>query len=267
MKAEIKTPGYKQKNVLLTDITLPEDPERQRTDPDYLEVLMDSIKEIGLINPVTLLQNNNKLILKAGWCRFQAFQKLNRKTIPARIIDTNEATAEQITLDENFIRDSINPVDEALWLARLKEKKNLSNKSLAEMINKSESFVVNSLKLTELNEYLVKGVLNDKITPLIALELNKITDDIERERQFNHTIEYGYDLKYVKDQVHKTNFDLQQKKLNPNKNENVETKHPVFEAPAVFCELCENKIHGYEYKFIKVCLSCHTSAKANLGPE
>lgn len=83
-----------------------------------IESLKQSIKEVGLINPITVYRNN---ILVAGYHRLEACRALGWKEIPAMIIKDDNVTAEMAQIDENIIRKDLTVIEEADQLLRRKE--------------------------------------------------------------------------------------------------------------------------------------------------
>jgi len=91
--------------------------ERKRSSGD-IKGIAESIKKIGLINPITL---NKNFELIAGFNRLQACKELGFKEIPAIIINTDNLTAELVEIDENLIRTSLTALENAEQLKRRKE--------------------------------------------------------------------------------------------------------------------------------------------------
>ncbi|MDD3012369.1 MAG: ParB N-terminal domain-containing protein [Candidatus Gastranaerophilales bacterium] len=132
--------------------------KRKRSSKDIKE-LAESIKKIGLLNPITL---NKDLVLIAGFHRLQACKQLDWKDIPATIIDADNLTAELAEIDENLIRTSLTALENAEQLKRRKEiyellhpeskaeeqrKKglNVSNEKISQL-NKTKTFVEDTAK-------------------------------------------------------------------------------------------------------------------------
>ena len=80
--------------------------------------LIESIKEIGLINPITIGADNN---LIAGAHRIEAFKALGKEEIPAIVINETGLKARLIEIDENLIRNELSPIEYADQLAERQE--------------------------------------------------------------------------------------------------------------------------------------------------
>lgn len=114
-----------------------------------LTELKNSIKSVGLINPITVTENYQ---LIAGYHRLEACKELDWKTIPAQIIKVNELTAELIEIDENLIRNELTVLERGEILKRRKEiyeamypdTKQGGDRKSNEFYSKRNNFVLNS---------------------------------------------------------------------------------------------------------------------------
>lgn len=103
-------------SVLISDVVIGE--TRRQVKSDYVQKLADSIKQIGLINPITIAPDNR---LIAGYHRLQAFVQLGETRIPAVILNLSELEARLAEIDENLIRNEGSAAERALWLKERKE--------------------------------------------------------------------------------------------------------------------------------------------------
>lgn len=81
------------------------------TKPKEIESLMDSIQEIGLLNPITVYVDDSGCHLVAGLHRLTAFRRLNRKTIPALELSLDEVARRLVEVDENLIRQKLTQLE------------------------------------------------------------------------------------------------------------------------------------------------------------
>jgi DNA modification methylase len=102
--------------MLIKDIKIGE--TRRKVDPIKVKELAGSIKEIGLLNPVTVTENSN---LIAGAHRIEAFKLLGREEIPHHTVSLNSLQVELAEIDENLIRNEIHFIDRGDCLRRRKE--------------------------------------------------------------------------------------------------------------------------------------------------
>jgi len=137
---------------------------RREFDSEQLQELSDSIRSEGLLQPIVVRRVGNRYQLIAGERRWRACKNLQLKTIPARIIDANDASSASISLIENLQRAELNPVEESLGYASLIRDFDLTQEEVAERVGKGRATVANALRLLQLNAeirgYLGKGMIS-----------------------------------------------------------------------------------------------------------
>ncbi len=143
-----------------------------------LNELANSIKENGLISPISLLRKENSYIIISGERRYRAHQLLGLKTIKSIIVDVPIEKIEELAIIENIQRKQLDPIEEAIALKSLSMNRKLSHQQISLTLGKSRSYVTNSLRLLTLDEKIIKEIQENKLTvgqvkPLIGLEKNK----------------------------------------------------------------------------------------------
>ena len=151
--------------ILLSKIkTNPYQP-RKEFDKKSLEDLALSIKQKGVISPITVREENNNYILIAGERRYRASKSIKLKEIPAYVIDVkNDSDMMQIALIENIQRENLNPMEESEAYALLQSKFKLSQNGIAKSVGKNRSTIANSLRLLQLPLEIRQSLKKNKIT-------------------------------------------------------------------------------------------------------
>ena len=151
--------------ILLSKIkTNPYQP-RKEFDKKSLEDLALSIKQKGVISPITVREENNNYILIAGERRYRASKSIKLKEIPAYVIDVkNDSDMMQIALIENIQRENLNPMEESEAYALLQNQFKLSQNDIAKSVGKNRSTIANSLRLLQLPLEIRKSLKKNKIT-------------------------------------------------------------------------------------------------------
>ena len=126
---------------------------RLKFDVQALEDLKNSIREKGLIQPITVRRQNSGFELIAGERRLRAAIEVGLKTIPAYIIfvETKEEMLE-MALVENVQRERLNPIEQANAFERLIVECNLTQDDVAKKIGKDRSTITNTLRLLKLSQ-------------------------------------------------------------------------------------------------------------------
>lgn len=156
---------------------------RQEFDPVALAELKSSIKEKGIIQPITIRKANNHYELVAGERRLRAVIELGFKKVPAYIIkvETKEEMLE-LAIIENVQRERLNPIEQAQAFQRLVEECKLTQDDVAQKIGKDRTTITNFLRLLKLPSDIQDSVRKHEITMGHARTLLAI-DDIEVQRQ------------------------------------------------------------------------------------
>ena len=118
---------------------------------ESLRELASSIKELGVIQPITVRKLDfSKYQLASGERRFRASKLVGLETIPAYIRIANDQESLEMALVENLQREDLNPIEEAQGYALLVEAFNLTQEETAQRVGKSRTTVTNALRLLNL---------------------------------------------------------------------------------------------------------------------
>ena len=160
-KAEAKT------TLRISRITPRGDQPRKSFDENALQVLADSIREHGVIQPIVVreigvLEDNYEII--AGERRWRAAKMAGLDEIPAVIMTGDELKIAEVALIENVQRKDLNPIEEAMAYKALIERFDLKQEEVARQAGKSRSAVANMLRLLELPDRVLALVQEEKLS-------------------------------------------------------------------------------------------------------
>ena len=136
-------------------------PYQPRTyfDEEALRELASSIKELGVIQPITVRKlEGNKFQLVSGERRFRASKLIGNKTAPAYIRIANDQEMLEMALVENIQRKNLDPIEVALSYQRLIDEIQLTQEELSTRVGKKRSTVTNYLRLLKLDPILQTGM-------------------------------------------------------------------------------------------------------------
>ena len=151
--------------VKINDIKPNPDQPRRDFDKKSLEELSLSIKNKGVITPITLRKSGKDYEIVAGERRWRAAKKAKLKSIPAYIIDIkNNSEMMQVALIENIQREDLNAIEEAEGYAILNSKYGLSHDEIANIIGKKRTTISNALRLLKLPPEIRKSIRAGKIS-------------------------------------------------------------------------------------------------------
>lgn len=149
-------------NIVEIDVdSIAVNPYQPRTyfDKEALRELASSIKELGVIQPITVRKmDGNTFQLVSGERRFRASKLIGNKTIPAYIRLANDQEMLEMALVENIQRKNLDPIEVALSYQRLIDEINLTQEELSMRVGKKRSTVTNYLRLLKLDPILQTGM-------------------------------------------------------------------------------------------------------------
>ena len=140
--------------------TIQVNPYQPRTyfDEDSLNELATSIRELGVIQPITVRKLGDTYQLVSGERRFRASKLIGNKTIPAYIRTANDQEMLEMALVENIQRKNLDPIEIALSYQRLIDEIQLTQENLSVRVGKKRSTVANYLRLLKLDPILQTGM-------------------------------------------------------------------------------------------------------------
>ena len=132
---------------------------RSKFKEDSLLQLAGSIKELGIIQPITLRKlGANAFQLLSGERRFRASKMLGLKTIPAYIRLANDQEALEMALVENIQRQDLDPIEIAMSYQRLMDEVKLTQDQMSQRVGKKRSTIANYLRLLKLDPIIQTGM-------------------------------------------------------------------------------------------------------------
>lgn len=158
---EVKTkPMEAMTEIRISDIVPNPTQPRTQFDEEALEELAESIRQLGLIQPITVKRSGDQYIIISGERRWRAAEKAGIEVVPAYIREVDDTTLHAMALVENIQREDLNAIEISLGMQRLVEECGLTQEALAERLGKKRSTVANYLRLLNLPEeiqFAIKG--------------------------------------------------------------------------------------------------------------
>ena len=175
---------------------------RTTFDEEKLEELAASIREIGLIQPITLRKSEgDKYQIITGERRFRAAQLAGLVKITAFIRDADNDSMLEMALVENIQREDLNPIEISLSYQRLIDECNLTQETLSTRIGKKRSTVANYLRLLKLPAEIQKGLREKQITVGHAKALVNIEEEDTQIMLFRQILRYDFSVRKIEEIV------------------------------------------------------------------
>ena len=161
---------------------------RKHFDDEALEELSQSIKNFGIIQPLSVRKiDDNSFELVAGERRLRAAKLIGLKTVPATIIDITDRESATIALLENLQREDLNFIEEAEAYCKLIEEHGYTQKHLALTIGKKQSTIANKLRLLKLDSDIRSILFNNNLTERHGRALLKL-NDVKMQKKVLQTV-------------------------------------------------------------------------------
>ena len=175
-------------------ITNPDQP-RKEFNEDALQELADSIKEIGIIQPVIVEKKNGKYEIVAGERRYRASKMAGLEKIPVIEKSFSEEEKYEIALIENIQREDLSPIEEAKAYQQLINNYSLSQDALSKKLGKKRSTIANSLRLLKLPEDMQNALNNGEISAGHARSILSVVNPADQRILFNRIISGGLSVR------------------------------------------------------------------------
>uniref|UniRef100_UPI003F4C3A19 ParB/RepB/Spo0J family partition protein n=1 Tax=Brachyspira catarrhinii TaxID=2528966 RepID=UPI003F4C3A19 len=223
---EAERRGVLEIDVSLIDVN-PDQP-RKVFNEEEIQGLAESIKENGLINPITLREKDGKYQIISGERRFRAFKFLNRDKVPALVLENiADSKMLELTLVENIQRADLNAIEVARSYKKLIYDLNIKQEELANRVGKSRSTISNSMRILDLSENIQNLVLESKISEGHARTILSLDDENEREEFAKEIVEKGYSVRECERIVKERKNNISNDHNTSNNEENIENQNEV----------------------------------------
>ena len=173
---------------------------RREFDPATLEELANSIKELGLVQPITLRQiSENRFQIIAGERRWRASQMAGLKAIPAYIRTANDENVMEMALVENLQREDLNAIEIALAYEQLLDKSGMTQEKVSERVGKSRAAIANYLRLLKLPAQVQMALQKKEIDMGHARALLSLSSPSLQLKLFKEIQKNGYSVRKVEE--------------------------------------------------------------------
>ena len=198
---DVQTSGSSAINeISLSDIS--PNPEQPRTffDEESLEELASSIRELGIIQPLTLRSvGDGQYQIISGERRYRAAKLAGIDTVPAYIRTANDSELTEMALIENIQREDLNAIEVALTFKKLIEQYNLTQEQLSTRIGKKRATIANSLRLLRLPAEVQLGLRDKRVDMGHARALLAVENPKLQLKLYNEILKKGLSVRQVEE--------------------------------------------------------------------
>jgi ParB family chromosome partitioning protein len=179
---------------------------RTKFDEEALKELAESIKEIGLIQPITIRKiADEEYQIIAGERRLRAAQMAGLTSIPAYIRKAKDEGMLEMALVENIQREDLDSIEIALSYQRLMEELEFTQEELSSRVGKKRSTIANYMRLLKLPAIIQKGLIDKQISMGHARAIINIENQETQIYIYNQIVKYGFSVRRVEEIVRDLN--------------------------------------------------------------
>ncbi len=222
----VNTSGSSSINeVELSKIAANPNQPRQNFDEEALEELAISIRELGVISPITLQENaDGTYLIIAGERRFRASKLAGLTTIPAYIRKVKDEQVMEMALIENIQREDLDAIEIALAYQRLMDEYNLTQERMSERVGKKRATIANYLRLLKLPAEIQMGIQRKQIDMGHARAILGAKQPQDQLALYKRILDEGLSVRRVEEIISTGEPITKTKKTNPvNKLPELET--------------------------------------------
>ncbi|MDL2206891.1 ParB/RepB/Spo0J family partition protein [Eubacteriales bacterium OttesenSCG-928-N13] len=170
---------------------------RRRFDEDALKQLADSIKSVGVIQPIIVKQSGKRFQIIAGERRWRAARLAGLSEMPAIVRDWDEVQRLEVALIENLQRDDLNPIEQAAGVKNLMEQCGYTQEAAAERLGMSRPAVANLLRLLALPKEIQQMLILGRLSAGHARTLVPLEDPAMQLKLAEHAANQGLSVRQL----------------------------------------------------------------------
>jgi len=181
--------------VALEDIYPNATQPRTYFDETALQELAQSIRNLGVIQPITLRKDGDKFEIISGERRFRASKIAGLKSVPAYIRLVNDQELLEMALVENIQREDLDAIEVALTYQRLLNEIGLTQENLSQRVGKERSTITNSIRLLRLSPDIQQAIRAGEISAGHGRAIISVEDENNQQELFNKIIKEGLNVR------------------------------------------------------------------------
>lgn len=254
------------KKIPLCEIHPPAVEIRNQQDIDSITELAESIKAIGLLQPILVRKIDNGYEVIAGHRRYLAHIQLGEKTIEAKIIHAEEEETVLCRVHENLFRLDITPLEEAQIVGYLHYELKWETAQIQQKLRKSKAWIETRIDIFHMPEDL-KQALEKKLIPIsVSTELMKVDDELKRKYFLDMAVHHGATWR----QVQQWRVDFNQEKFTTEQGatpSQTSSLQPDTGEIFITCYTCSHQFNAMRMMSVNICQGCWTEIyKAKQNP-
>lgn len=205
----------------LEDVVPSPSQPRRHFDEAKLTELAESIKQVGLLQPILVRPSGGKYEVVHGERRYRACKLADKETIRAEVRELSDREVVEIQLIENLQRENLNSIEEAETFRRLVEDFGYTHKYVGQRVGKSREYVTNKLRLLKLPSQVQKRVREGLLSEGHAKAILSLERAVEQEEAARKVVEKGLRVREAEQLVREFKADVPRGTFSDNEPKHV----------------------------------------------
>lgn len=223
--------------------------------PDKMEELRSSIKKNGVLVPIVVREEEKVFVLIAGTRRVMAARAAGLTVIPAVIVPSDARWEKWATVAENMLREPVNAIDEGRYCAEQMEELGITQKEVAELLDVSESWVHQRMRILNWPDEVKAGLVQGEIEFAVGRELAYIKDKASRKVAVHQARVSGCTARQAVEWRKAADEQAEMQEGHGVNGGFVVTDEP--EQPSQkLCDFCEQDLAGEGFEVLTICKVC-----------
>jgi ParB family chromosome partitioning protein len=243
-------------HIHVADIIPPAFDSRTSTNPEKDAELLESVRQYGVLEPISVKKLNGKFEIIFGHRRFRAACAAPLPTIPAMVLDADEQLTEILKCHENIHQLPLSHIDQASHFCYMRVHFHMTETEIAKLVGKSIPYVSQHLSLLESGQNIITAVQDGAISFSVARELVQVENSEEQNRLLRIAADNGATAAVVHSWVREANRDTAPPGTGPvyvpDDGQQSFNQNPTFP-----CQSCENQTPISHLMIVRLCQNCH----------
>ena len=180
----------------------PSQPRKIFTDEGIIR-LSDSIRQYGIMQPLTVRAFGEEYELISGERRLRAAKESGLSEVPCIVLQASDSESAEMAIIENLMRQDLNVFEQAEAIEALLDSHELTQEDVAKKLSVSQSFIANKLRILRLSENEREKILRAGLTERHARALLKLKDNQARERALETIVSQGLNVAKAEEYIEK----------------------------------------------------------------
>lgn len=254
-------------SIKMIEMGLIEEPEgmiRMEIDQDKIIELSESIKAVGLLQPILVRPKGERFEIVFGHRRFMAVQRLGEDRILAGVKEIDDETTAIMRATENIAREDITPIEEAAIYQDLIDNSGLRIDQIARRLGRTGGIIKRRLTLLRMPTCIQKAIHKREIGYSVAEELCQLGDGPDLEYLLMITIDHGATQSVVRGWV-KDKLDERRRKVSGTGGGGGDDNSPLELKPTYYaCDICHNPTDLNKSEIMRMCKQCVSAIKKGM---